>query len=106
MKPMQPATISQRGNDGIEIQGRLDFASVPALIKQAERYLREAKPSSGFCVDLSGVDSSNSAGVAFLLELNRLCLQSQLTLNIRHMPQPMQTIARAHGVDEALNALV
>ena len=105
MKTVQQAEIRQANNHAIEVQGVLDFATVPTLIKTVEKVLKQAEAGTVFKLDLAEVSSSNSAGVAFLLELNRLCRLSEQSLKIRHMPQPMQTIARAHGVDEVLDAL-
>ena len=56
-------------------------------------------------IDLAKVTQSNSAGIAFLLELNRLCYVANKRLRIKNMSEQMLVIARVHGVDEPLAML-
>ncbi len=90
------------------VTGQLDFTSVPVLMLSAAKLLAERQSthdSDGIEVDLSSVSDSNSAGIAFLLELNRLSRSLNKSFRIINMPSQMQVIARVHGVDELLQEL-
>lgn len=90
----------------LELSGLLDFSSVPVLVNEAVKLLSHADSIVTCVIDLSAVDRSNSAGVAMLLELGRLGMNLNKTMRIWNMPEHMEIIARAHGVEEPLMAMM
>ena len=108
MTGIKPAAL-KRVENGFLISGYLDFTTVPVLAAEVIKILRErqknAEMASGVDVDLVEVMDSNSAGVALLLEINRLCLTYNTQLRIKNVPEQMDVIAKAHGVDDFLHTL-
>jgi len=110
---ISPATsqveISLQNEQCLLVTGPLDFVSVPALLSNVKKLLKQSfshmQAQEYIEIDLAKVTQSNSAGIAFLLELNRLCHVANKCLRIKNMSEQMQVIARVHGVDESLIAI-
>jgi len=85
------ATIS---NNVAKLSGTLDHASVAHLLDE----LIDGEEYSAVC--LQGVEHSNSAGVALLLELIEA---HDGELKITDIPPQMQRVAELSGVAELLN---
>ena len=104
------AEISLQNDECLLVTGPLDFVSVPVLLSNVKKLLKQslnhAHTQEYIEIDLAKVTHSNSAGIAFLLELNRLCHVANRRLRIKNMSEQMQIIARVHGVDEPLTAML
>jgi len=104
------AEISLQDDEYLLLQGRLDFVSVPVLLSNVKKLLKQSlshRPAQEYVeIDLANITQSNSAGIAFLLELNRLCHVANKRLRIKNMSEQMQVIARVHGVDKTLTAMI
>lgn len=53
-------------------------------------------------VDLKGVTESDSAGLALLLEWMRAAKNANKPITFKHLPEQMDAIAKASGLDELL----
>lgn len=74
----------------LRVEGVLDFSSVTALAAQAESLF----PATGrLRIDLSGVESANSAGLALLLEWLDLAQSRRLRLEYLNVPDSLKRIA-------------
>lgn len=83
----------------IQLQGELNFSTVPALRKQFINYL----PSqSDIVVDLAAVGSCDSSGPALLLELVRLSQAAQKTIKFINIPAQLQALMHATAITEIL----
>jgi phospholipid transport system transporter-binding protein len=82
-----------------ELSGSLDFASVPALLKQGYDWLGSA---SQVRIDLSGVTHCNSAAIGLLLEWLRQARLRKTALRFHEIPAPLLEIARASEVQDLL----
>ncbi len=82
----------------LELSGQLDFDTVPGLIERIRRQWRQAADAGVLHVDLTAVEHSNSAGIALLLEIRRLCRQGGRTMRVTGLPDQMQTIMQVYGV--------
>jgi len=89
------------GADGdlCRLDGVLDFSSVPQLAGKLPALFQRRQPLT---VDLSGVSRSDSAGMALLLEMQRLARESQCRLTLRHLPQSLRNIIRMSELDSVL----
>ena len=87
-----------RNNGRIELSGVLDHASVSQVLAQSADWFG----SDAVHISLQGVTQSNSAGVALLLEWQKIARQKQLTIQYHALPEQMLNIARAYGVDQLL----
>ena len=95
------AEISQPSAGTIALKGVLNFDTVPALMKQAEPMLAQSKDVS---VDFSGVEKTNSAGLALLLEIVRFMQLRNASVRFENIPEQIAIVARAYGIDAALDS--
>jgi len=78
------------------LSGSLDLASVPALMSRADELAGVGR------LDLSGVTAADSAGIAFLLELQRRARRQQKTLQIAGAGKRIRQLAVFFEVDALL----
>jgi phospholipid transport system transporter-binding protein len=97
----ESAEINQPSADTIALKGVLNFDTVPALMKQAESMLAQSKEAS---VDFSGVEKTNSAGLALLLEMVRFMQLRKASVQFKNVPEQIAIVARAYGIDAALDS--
>lgn len=90
-------------DDSISVSGVLNFETVPALMKQAEQLFKNQQQVS---VDLAGVTDSNSAGLAFLLEMLRTIKSQNKSINFKNLPKQIAIVASAYGIDSELDSFL
>ncbi|MDH5324521.1 MAG: STAS domain-containing protein [Gammaproteobacteria bacterium] len=95
-------SITRQTDDTYLLQGVLSFDSAAALARQGNELFKSA--GATVSVDLSGVDRSDSAGLALLLEWMRAARKRNQTLVFSHVPRQIQDIAAVSGVKSLLNA--
>lgn len=88
--------------DNYQLDGALAFSSInnvwPALrtaIKQCE--------NETFCIDLSNVTRSDSAGLAMMVEALRLASDRGIRLQLMHMPEQLRALAQFCRLDDILS---
>ncbi len=106
LKTGAQANITLFDKNCFQLRGQLNFSSVPALVKVAVKALHQMDENTGFEVDLSKVEHGDSAGIAMLLELNRVGLALNKTMRIKNISQQMKVIAQAYGVNELLATML
>lgn len=87
-------SVTENGNHDGECQlalvGRLDFVTAPdALIQVGDRLADHAALS----VDLSGVSTANSAGLALMVEWKSLAAESGKSIRFVGVPDSLLSIA-------------
>lgn len=111
------------GDNKIQLQGELNFLTVPALRKEFMKLLPilaappqffdstvkcQKKPinylpsQSHIVVDLAAVGPCDSAGPALMLELVRLSLAAQKTIKFINIPAQLQALMHATAITEIL----
>jgi anti-anti-sigma factor len=89
--------------DCMRVAGEVDFASVVALERDGEAWLRGAAPVN--CrVNLSAVSDCNSAGTALLLSWRRTAAAVGKVLAIEQVPQSLAALIHLGGLDDVLPA--
>ena len=88
------------GDNLIQVQGILNFETVPVLMKQAERLLAKLDDAR---VSFQDVVDSNSAGLALLLEMARYMYIQNKSINFHDLPEQVRIMAHAYGIDAELN---
>jgi phospholipid transport system transporter-binding protein len=83
------------------VSGDLNFATVPELSTQSLPLLAQC---SALQFDLSRVTSSNSAGLALLLEWLKYAKKTAKTISFAELPKTLMQIALAAGVDKMLTS--
>ncbi|HEY8888396.1 MAG TPA: STAS domain-containing protein [Gallionella sp.] len=80
------------------VQGNLNIETVPALFETGLQHLA----SEDFQVDLSQVESVDSAAVSLLLGLTRAAQLARHDLRVKGLPENLLSLARLYGVAELL----
>ena len=87
---MKGARLISAGPGRLRVEGALNFASVTGLVTEAEALF----PATGrLRIDLSGVESANSAGLALLLEWLDMARSRRLDLEYLNLPDALGRIA-------------
>lgn len=93
---MTVASISQQGGI-LKLTGQLNFSSVASLLSS-----NDCLQGGQVQIDMSGVQQSNSAGLALLLEWMKIAQQKGLQIKYHNVPEQLLVIARAYGIDQDL----
>ncbi|MAX51974.1 MULTISPECIES: STAS domain-containing protein [unclassified Methylophaga] len=82
------------------------LVSGPVTLDSAKEALIKTKgvfdSVSDIEVDLQGVTESDSAGLALLLDWMRAAKNANKPITFKHLPEQMDAIAKASGLDELL----
>lgn len=89
----------QRDQNSIELAGVLNHASVATVLSQSADWFA----GDALSIGLQGISHSNSAGLALLLEWQKIARQKQVSIQYHNVPEQLLTIARAYGVDQLLS---
>ena len=91
------------GGDGAQlfrVSGELDFDSVPEMFRESvERF----GVTGDIVLDLAGVTRANSAGLALLIEWQRLARRPGRTISIRNVPVSLRNLARVSELESVLS---
>lgn len=93
------AKFELTADNRLQVSGELSFINVPELVLMSQEYF---KNSDGLDVDLAEVNRADSAGVALLIEWQRLAQKQKKSISFSNIPSQMMAIARLCGVDELL----
>ena len=80
---------------------RLTFDTVESDRKRLLKHV-QLPAVKNVCLDLSQVEQCDSAGLALLIELKRLCMQFDKPFKIEGMPSAIHDLAEFCGVDMIL----
>lgn len=88
----------EREGDWMVVHGSLTMDTVPALFETGLQHLA----NEDFQLDLSRVDSVDSAAVSMLLGWSRAARNTRHVLRVRGLPQDLLSLANLYGVAEML----
>jgi len=97
---IEAVSASQDDKGRFLVRGTLGFETVPEIMKQAKRLFAAVDSA---VVDLSAVESCNSAGLAVILEMVRHMQQQNKTVCFQSVPEQIHTFARAYSVEKELS---
>jgi phospholipid transport system transporter-binding protein len=92
--------IEPAGDGRLVASGELSFETAAAALRQGDAHLRRG---GTWVVDLSRVDSGDSAGIAVLIEWLATARASGATVRYERIPEQMLAIARISDIDELLS---
>ncbi len=98
-EPGLRARIEPVRPDRFRIQGALTFDTVTRLLARSIELFSHAEALD---IDLGGVESADSAGLALLVEWMRYARHHDLPIRFINMPPQMLAIARASSLDHVL----
>lgn len=91
--------LQVKSDSELVVTGDLDYQTVPAVWKASLNLFDRA---SEITIDLSEVHSSNSAGLALLIEWMRVARSKNCSIRFMNIPDQMQQVAQLCGVDDKL----
>ncbi|HAJ91291.1 MAG TPA: anti-anti-sigma factor [Gammaproteobacteria bacterium] len=97
---MAEPQLVENGDGSWLLQGELDFASVPSVLKHAGVNMLGKEQIT---VDLKGVTRADSAGLALLVEWLRESESAGNSIKFVNVPAQLLSIARVCGLEEILS---
>jgi phospholipid transport system transporter-binding protein len=82
-------------NDQLQISGDLCFANVMSIYEQSLAYL---KKSNALAFDFSKVTSSDSSGLALVMEWIKFAKKNNKSIQISHLTEDLLSIAKSAGI--------
>ena len=101
MTPDKDFALAAGGDGTLVITGLLTIATVTRIYRESLGYFRDAVALPRL-INLSGVTSADSAGLALLIEWTRLGRKQNFPVKFENMPAQMLPLARLFGVDHLL----
>ncbi len=80
---------------------RLTFGTVQKTQRELSEFIQNKK-NARICLDLSKVNTCDSAGLALLLDAKKQCLRLKKAFEIVNMPEDTKRLAAFCGVDDLL----
>ena len=98
-----PATVTA-APDGttavLHLHGAVDFVSEDGFRAQAEQLLRD--DVSVLLVDLGEVSFVDSSGLGLLVDLLRLCRDTDVTMRLRRVPESVRRLLDTTGLQDLI----
>lgn len=95
---MSEESFVTRRDGTFELKGPLTFATVPQLIERGAAW-REAGLSEEITIDLGQVSRADSAGLALMVEWQRLARENQHTLRFVNIPEQLRRLIRVSALE-------
>ena len=95
---MKALEISTSNQGHITLKGDLTFASINKKTIKAIDF-GHSRYSHSINIDLSEVNSSDSAGLALMIEWIKLSKQHNTEINFSHIPEQLLTLAKLSGFE-------
>ena len=96
---MSEYSVSKLGDGRYSLSGTLDFESVPELLEESRRWFEGEESLS---IDLAGIESANSAGMAVLIEWKSIASQKNLSVQYQNIPTTIEHLAEVCKVSNLL----
>ncbi|MAL97997.1 STAS domain-containing protein [Hydrocarboniclastica marina] len=98
---VEPGRVTLAADETVLVSGQFDYQGVVAAREEGEKLIR-ALAASRCRIDLSGVESADSAFMALLLSWIRLCERRGVVLELVAVPEPLLAMARVSGLETIL----
>jgi phospholipid transport system transporter-binding protein len=99
MKGPKPFSFEDRGNGRFLLSGHLGFESATQALTESQQLFTDHKKIQ---LDLSGVESADSAGLALLVEWTGWAKREKRKLSLVNTPSQAIALAKISEVDEIL----
>jgi phospholipid transport system transporter-binding protein len=95
------ATVTAKG-EVLHLEGALQFATVPTVLEQSERYAARPELPDKLTIDFSAITEVDSSAVALLLEWRRLAAARGKSLAFVNLPANLEALAGLYGVTDLI----
>ncbi len=93
----QKLTIVEISDGHFSIKGNLTFANIDKDILKSFGFLNSAKVIS---IDLNQVHTTDSAGLALMIEWLKYCRKNAIELHFKNVPPQLNALAKLSGFDQ------
>ncbi|MGR9036276.1 MAG: STAS domain-containing protein [Gammaproteobacteria bacterium] len=93
---MNGLSIINKGGGRIAVSGDMTFASIDKRTAKATAFLASAKEIT---IDMAGIASTDSAGLALMIEWLKYARSKRVQLRFQHVPEQLMTLAKLSGFD-------
>lgn len=97
---MSSAAIEKDSEGCYKISGELNMHTVPEIWRKANALLQST--TQALCFDLAGIQRSDSAGLALLIEWMRAARRMDVPVTFRNLPPQLLQIAQVSGLETIL----
>jgi phospholipid transport system transporter-binding protein len=94
---MSKLTLTEQSPGHFTVEGNLTFASIDKQTLQSFKFL---KGMDAICIDLAKVKTTDSAGLALMIEWIRLSRMGRVKLSFKNIPAQLLALAKLSGFDE------
>lgn len=94
---MSKLTLTEQSPGHFTVEGNLTFASIDKQTLQSFKFL---KGMDSMCIDLAKVQTTDSAGLALMIEWIRLSRMGRVKLSFKNIPAQLLALAKLSGLDE------
>lgn len=102
VRPDRDYQLETNGSGLLTVKGVLDITTVTRIHREFQERFHDAV-SMPQAIDLSGVTSADSSGLALLIEWIRLGKKQEHEIKFQNIPAQMLPLARLFGVDHLLH---
>lgn len=101
---LSQAEMTQLNQQQYLVTGTVDFSTAPELGRQAKNFFKTHPQGEGKGVeiDLSKIETCNSAGLALMLEIAKDAKANNIEVKFINLPGTLLTIAKAYGVESEI----
>ena len=96
---MSDFELVDEGDDRFAVRGAMSFATANALLRKSESLFARHE---SLVIDLSGVNKSDSAGLALIVEWKSQASSRNAAISIEGVPETMVAIAKTSEVEDLL----
>ena len=100
---MNPTHSSTVVGEVLQIEGALNFESMPRVLEETAIYTAQDNLPSCLAIDLANVTDIDSSAVALLLHWRRAAARLGKALRYVHLPQNLVALAQLYGVDDMIH---
>lgn len=100
---MNAAHASTVVGEVLQIEGALNFVSMPRILEETALYAAQATLPSCLAIDFANVTEIDSSAVALLLHWRREATRLGKELRYVHLPQNLAALAQLYGVDQMIH---
>ena len=100
---MSAAHASTVVGEVLQIEGALNFVSMPRILEETALYAAQATLPSCLAIDFANVTEIDSSAVALLLHWRREAARLGKELRYVHLPQNLAALAQLYGVDQMIH---
>ncbi len=94
---MSQLFLTDQGDGLFSIEGNLTFATIDKQTLKSFAFLSQHKQIT---IDLSGVECTDSAGLALMIEWIKISRQHKTRLRFKNIPEQLKHLAQLSGFDK------